>query len=111
MSEARVDGTLHVYEEPERPLAMTLTVFKLLEGPFFRLRVTGPEASIQEMLNAEPAVIPAKDGLANLAALATVKAAAAARMVVNCILTEVFRKCSCGVERIDRMNECAGDVS
>lgn len=41
-SEARVEGGVQVNEVPDWPEVMTWTVFRLLLGPFFRVRVTGP---------------------------------------------------------------------
>lgn len=89
MSAASVAGTFQVYEVPVNPLAITLTVFKAVEGPSLRVRVTGPEAPDQLMLKADPAVTPLKDGFVNLTAWATAKAAAAAKRAVNCILEEL----------------------
>lgn len=56
-----------------------------VDGPFLRVRVTGPSASDQVMLKGVPAVT-SKDGLVNLTALARVAAAAVRKMVLNCIL-------------------------
>jgi hypothetical protein len=53
--------------------------------------VTGPEASPQVMLKVWPAVTLLKDGLVNLAALATAKAAAAKMRLENCILYDYSR--------------------
>jgi len=47
---------------PEIPLAMVSTVVKAVDGPCFNRSVTPEVAPDQVMLNAEPAVIPAKDG-------------------------------------------------
>jgi hypothetical protein len=47
VSLGRVDGTAHVKEPPVCPLATVLTVWRLPEGPFFKLMVTGPVALVQ----------------------------------------------------------------
>lgn len=88
MSAARVEGTFHIYEVPVKPLAMVLTVTKLFAGPFLRVRVTAPAALDQVMLKGLPAVTELKDGLVNVAACATAKAAAATMKLENCILDE-----------------------
>jgi len=54
--------------------------------------VTGPAASAQVTLKVWPAVTLLKDGLVNLAALATAKAAAAKMKLENCILYDCSRK-------------------
>ena len=46
-------------------LAIVLTVFKAVEGPFLRVRVTAPVAPVQVRLKAWPAVMELKDGLVN----------------------------------------------
>ena len=68
--------------------AIVLTVVKALASPVFKVRVTGPVASAQEMFRARPAVIPTKEAgpLVKLTALATAQAAAATRANENCIL-------------------------
>lgn len=83
MSAVRVDGTFQTYEVPVKPpisitlesaglwsiaiyvLWMTETVFRAVDGPFLRVRVTAPVASVQEMLKAWPAVTPLKFELVN----------------------------------------------
>lgn len=83
MSDVRVDGTFQTYEVPVKPpisimlesvrwhqlrdtvLAITLTVFKAVEAPFLRVRVTAPVAPVQVRLKAWPAVMELKDGLVN----------------------------------------------
>ncbi len=68
-------------------------MFRAVVGPFFRVRVTGPEAPSQVMLKVLPAVTLLKDGLVNLAAaLARANAAAATRRLENCILYDYSRK-------------------
>jgi len=52
-------------DPPDKPLAIVSTVWRALAGPSFSVRVTVPEASDQETLNALPAVMPAKDGFVN----------------------------------------------
>lgn len=81
-----VDGTFQMYELPVKPLEMTLTVFKAVEGPFLSVIVTGPVAPVQVRLKAWPAVMVLKVGLVNSTACATAKAAAATRSFANCIL-------------------------
>lgn len=61
----RVEGTFQMYEVPVKPLWMTLTVVKAVEGPFLRVRVTGPSAPVQVRLKALPAVMVLKVGLVN----------------------------------------------
>jgi hypothetical protein len=61
----RVDGTAHVKEVPVCPLATVLTVFRAVEGPFFKVMVTGPEASDHVSSIDSPAVIPLKAELVN----------------------------------------------
>lgn len=56
-----------------------------MEGPFLRVRVTGPWASDQVILKGLPAVT-GNDGLVNSTALARVAAAAARKRFLNCIL-------------------------
>jgi len=70
---------------------MVLTVVKALASPVFKVRVTGPDASVQEMFKALPAVIPTKEAgpFVKLTALATAQAAAATRANENCILKVV----------------------
>lgn len=47
MSWVRVDGTFQVNDPEVCPLATVLTVLRLVEAPFFRVMVTGPDASVQ----------------------------------------------------------------
>jgi hypothetical protein len=67
---------------------MVSTVFKLVEGPFFRRIVTAPLAPDHVRLNGVPVLTLANDeaGIVNCAALARAKAAAATRTLENCIL-------------------------
>lgn len=68
-----------------------LTVVKAFASPVFKVRVTGPVASAQDMFKARPAVIPTKEAgpLVRITALATESAAAATRANENCILKVV----------------------
>lgn len=99
VSEVRVDGTFHTYEVPVKPLAMVLTVTKLVSGPFLRVMVTPPTAWDQVMLKALPAVMELKDGSVNSTACARAKAAAAAMIFENCILVEL-KVVSCVFEEL-----------
>jgi len=65
VSAVRVDGTFQTYEVPVKPLWMTETVFRAVDGPFLRVRVTAPVAPVQETLKAWPAVTPLKFELVN----------------------------------------------
>lgn len=67
---------------------MVEKVLSAFASPFFRSRVTGPEAPYQLILKAEPVVTPTNCDpvMPKVAAEATVKAAAARRAFVNCIL-------------------------
>lgn len=47
MSSGRVAGTFQVYDPVVCPVAMVLTVWRLLAAPFFKVMVTGPVASVQ----------------------------------------------------------------
>jgi hypothetical protein len=69
-------------------LAIVETVWRSVETPFFKRRVTGPVAFDQVMSNGVPAATPTKSPgvLVICAALATAKAAAATRTDENCIL-------------------------
>jgi len=83
---------------------MTDTSFKLSPSPFFRLRVTGPDASAQEMLKDWPALMPTKEAgpfpMMGFA-MATAKVTAATRAYENCILTVVeLLKSSIDAERL-----------
>lgn len=77
------DG-VQLKEVPVKPLPMVETVEREVDGPFLRVRVTGPSASAQVMLKGVPAVT-SKFELVNLTALARVAAAAAKKRVLNCI--------------------------
>jgi len=77
---------------PVKPLAITLTVFRAVAGPFLRVRVTGPVAPVQVTLKDWPAVMELKAGSVNSTACATAKAAAAMRSFENCIF-EVLKGC------------------
>lgn len=78
-----------------KPEAMVETVTRAFDGPFFRIRVTGPVALAQLMLKVDPAVTPSKLAavLVIMTAWATAKAAAAQSALKNCILIimNVFR--------------------
>jgi hypothetical protein len=67
-------------------LATVLTVWRSLESPFFKVMVTGPEASVQVNSIGCPAVIPLKAEFVNETAFAKPKATAAMRALENCIL-------------------------
>jgi len=64
---------------------MVLTVWRSFGSPFLSVRVTGPDAPDQVRLKGEPATIPLKVVSVNRTALATEKAAAAARSLENCM--------------------------
>lgn len=68
--------------------AITSTVFKTFAGPFFKVRVTGPDASLQVMFKEVPALTPTNDWgvLVIWTALTRVMAAAARTANENCIL-------------------------
>lgn len=57
-------GGVQLKDPPLNPLPMMETVLRAVDGPFLRVRVTGPSASDQVMLNGDPAET-AKDGLVN----------------------------------------------
>lgn len=78
-------GGVHSKEVPLNPVPMTPTVVRAVDGPFLRVRVTGPSASDQVILKGCPAA-SSKDGLVNWTALARLAAAAARKRVLNCIL-------------------------
>jgi hypothetical protein len=73
---------------PVCPEAMTSTVFKTFAGPFFRVRVTGPDAPVQVMFKGVPALTPTNDCgvLVIWTALTRAMAAAATTANENCIL-------------------------
>jgi hypothetical protein len=88
VSEVKVAGTDHVYEPLVCPLAMVETVLRSVEAPFFKVIVTGPEASVHVKVNGEPAVNPLNAELVKETALATASAEAATKRDVNCILRD-----------------------
>lgn len=69
---------------------MERTVCKLVEGPSFRRRVTGPSAPLQVMVTGTPAVMLESSAavLVISTALATASIAAARRALENCILMD-----------------------
>jgi len=68
---------------------MVLTVWRFPARPFFNKIVTGPVAFAQVISRVSPAWTAWKTAgpMVNWTALATARAAAAKRAVVNCILT------------------------
>ncbi len=71
-------------------LTMSLTYTCALAGPFFSLMVIPEVAPAQVMLNGVPTLMPPKLLLVNITvwALATARAEAARRNLVNCILID-----------------------
>jgi len=90
VSAARLEEGVHK-KEPDgeaRPDPMVATSLRFVEGPFWRVRVTGPSASAHEMLKGVPTVMPAKVTSVRITlALTLARAAAARRRLLNCILT------------------------
>lgn len=62
-----------------------------VEGPFFKLMVTGPEASVHVKVKDCPAVTPLKAELVKETAWTTAREAAARRMLENCMLIDLSR--------------------
>lgn len=56
VSLGRDESGVQVYEVPVRPVARTSTSTRLVEGPSFRVMVTGPSASVQVSVKLLPAV-------------------------------------------------------
>lgn len=56
MSLGRDASGVQVYEVPVWPVARTSTFTRLVEGPSFRVMVTGPSASVQVSVKLSPAV-------------------------------------------------------
>lgn len=82
----RPDG-VHVYEEPVKPEAMVLTVFRSLLAPSLSRRVTEPLAPVQVMVKGWPSTglytLLVSWGMARTWAMAAEKAT---RRALNCIV-------------------------
>lgn len=56
----RAGSTGHTKLLPEALAVIVSTSFRSSEGPFFKVRVTGPSASSQVILKVDPASMPSK---------------------------------------------------